>query len=135
LILTASLTWHIAPPTGWHWPRCAAKDTGRKTGSPFFRPSFTRVGSDHADVQIFLKAHNERNLAEYEGRMEIDEGLLADLIRCAKKLEAAVWKTRSARRRLKLSHRPLRDSGLAALPQFPAEPSVPGSVGVANNQR
>lgn len=63
-----------------------------ETGSPFFRPSFTRVGSDHADVQIFLKAHNERNLAEYEGRMEIDEGLLADLIRCAKKLEAAVGK-------------------------------------------
>jgi hypothetical protein len=50
------------------------------------------VGSDHADVQIFLRAHNERNLAEYEGRMEIDEGLLADLIRCAKKLEVAVGK-------------------------------------------
>ena len=43
-------------------------------------------------MQIFLKTHNERNLAEYEGRMEIDEGLLADLIRCAKKLEAAVGK-------------------------------------------
>jgi hypothetical protein len=50
------------------------------------------VGSDIADVQIFLKAHNERNLAEYEGRMEIDEGLLADLIRCTKKLEAALAK-------------------------------------------
>jgi hypothetical protein len=50
------------------------------------------LGSDNADVQIFLKAHNERNLAEYEGRMEIDEGLLADLIRCTKKLEAAVGK-------------------------------------------
>jgi hypothetical protein len=48
------------------------------------------LGSDKADVQIFLKAHNERNLAEYEGRMEIDEGLLADLIRCTKKLAAAV---------------------------------------------
>jgi len=41
-------------------------------------------------VQIFLKAHNERNLAEYEGRTEIDEGLLADLIRCTKKLETAL---------------------------------------------
>jgi hypothetical protein len=41
--------------------------------------------------RFFLKAHNERNLAEYEGRMEI-EGLLADLIRCTKKLEAAVEK-------------------------------------------
>jgi hypothetical protein len=50
------------------------------------------LGSEKADVQIFLKAHNERNLAEYEGRMEIDEGLLADLLRCTKKLEAAVAK-------------------------------------------
>jgi hypothetical protein len=48
------------------------------------------LGSDIADVQIFLKAHNERNLAEYEGRTEIDEGLLADLIRCTKKLETAL---------------------------------------------
>ena len=48
------------------------------------------LGSDKADIQIFLRAHNERNLAEYEGRMEIDEGLLADLIRCTKKLENAV---------------------------------------------
>jgi hypothetical protein len=50
------------------------------------------VGSDSADVQIFLKAHNERNLAEYEGRMEIDQPLLTDLIRCTKKLEIAVGK-------------------------------------------
>ena len=39
-----------------------------------------------------LRAHNERNLAEYEGRTEIDEKLLADLIRCIKKLEAEVAK-------------------------------------------
>jgi hypothetical protein len=50
------------------------------------------LGTESADVQLFLKAHNERNLAEYEGRMEIDEGLLADLIRCTKKLETAVRK-------------------------------------------
>jgi hypothetical protein len=50
------------------------------------------VGSDKADVQIFLRAHNERNLAEYEGRTEIDERLLADLIRCTRKLEAEVAK-------------------------------------------
>jgi len=45
------------------------------------------LGSDKSDLQIFLKAHNERNLAEYEGRLEIDQGLLADLIRCTKRLE------------------------------------------------
>jgi hypothetical protein len=50
------------------------------------------LGTTAADVQIFLQAHNERNLAEYEGRMEIDEKLLADLIRCTKTIEAAVAK-------------------------------------------
>ncbi len=50
------------------------------------------VGTDKADVQIFIRAHNERNLAEYEGRTEIDDQLLADLIRCTKKLEADVAK-------------------------------------------
>jgi hypothetical protein len=50
------------------------------------------VGSDRTDVQIFLKAHNERNLAEYEGRTEVDLQLLKDLIRCTKTLEAAVKK-------------------------------------------
>jgi hypothetical protein len=50
------------------------------------------LGSERSDVQVFLRAHNARNLAEYEGRTEIDEGLLADLIRCTKKLEAAVAK-------------------------------------------
>lgn len=50
------------------------------------------LGTDKADIQIFLKAHNERNLAEYEGRIDIDEKLLADLIRCTKNLAAAVGK-------------------------------------------
>jgi hypothetical protein len=50
------------------------------------------LGTSAADVQIFLRAHNERNLAEYEGRMEIDEKLLADLIRRTKALEATVAK-------------------------------------------
>jgi hypothetical protein len=50
------------------------------------------LGSDKSDVQIFLKSHSERNLAEYEGRLEIDEGVLADLIRCTKKLETTVAK-------------------------------------------
>jgi hypothetical protein len=50
------------------------------------------LGSDKSDIQIFLKAHNERNLAEYQGRMEIDQTLLADLIRCTKNLATAVAK-------------------------------------------
>jgi hypothetical protein len=50
------------------------------------------VGSNNVDVQIFSKAHNERNLAEYEGRTEVDERLLVDLIRCTTALEEAVGK-------------------------------------------
>jgi len=50
------------------------------------------LGTDAADIQIFLRAHNERNLAEYEGRMEIDKKLLSQLVRCTKTLEAAVAK-------------------------------------------
>ena len=50
------------------------------------------LGTSAADVQVFLKAHNERNLAEYQGRIDIDEKLLADLIRCTKALEATVAK-------------------------------------------
>jgi hypothetical protein len=50
------------------------------------------VGSDNADIQIFLKAHNERNFAEYQGRMEVDKRLLAELIGCTKKLASVVGK-------------------------------------------
>ena len=50
------------------------------------------LGTDNLDIQTFLRAHNERNLAEYEGRVDIDAELVADLIRCTKKLEVAVGK-------------------------------------------
>lgn len=50
------------------------------------------VGTDKADIQIFLRAHNQRNLAEYEGRTDFSPQLLADLIRCTKTLQAAVAK-------------------------------------------
>ncbi|WP_245312979.1 hypothetical protein [Bradyrhizobium macuxiense] len=47
------------------------------------------VGTSAADIQVFLKAHNERNLAEYQGRQDVDAQLLADLIRCTKTLEVS----------------------------------------------
>lgn len=50
------------------------------------------LGTDRAHIQTFLKAHNERNLAEYEGRTEIDAQLLADLVRSTKALETEVGK-------------------------------------------
>jgi hypothetical protein len=50
------------------------------------------LGTDSAHIQTFLRAHNERNLAEYEGRMEVDAKLLADLLRSTTALEADVGK-------------------------------------------
>lgn len=47
-------------------------------------------GFDSTAIRIFSKSHNERNLAEYEGRTEVDERLLGELIRCAIELEKAV---------------------------------------------
>ncbi|MGH6682398.1 MAG: hypothetical protein ACRECA_00490 [Pseudolabrys sp.] len=43
-----------------------------------------------ATWRVLAKSHDVRNLAEYEGRTEVDEQLLADLIRCTIELEAAV---------------------------------------------
>lgn len=50
------------------------------------------LATNNSDLQIFLKAHNERNLAAYEGRVDIDKKLLIDLIGATKRLEAAVAK-------------------------------------------
>jgi hypothetical protein len=50
----------------------------------------TIEGLNRVALQIFSKCHNERNLMEYEGRTEIDERLLADLIRHTIELEKAM---------------------------------------------
>src|SRR5712671_1626028 len=47
-------------------------------------------GLDPVAVRIFAKSHNECNLAEYEGRTEVDERLLAELIRYTIELQKAV---------------------------------------------
>jgi hypothetical protein len=47
-------------------------------------------GLDPVAVRIFAKSHNERNLAEYEGRTQVDERLLGELIRYTIELQKAV---------------------------------------------
>jgi len=49
----------------------------------------------NADLQIFLRAHNERNLAAYEGRVDIDQKLLAVLTEATKRLQSALGKLSS----------------------------------------
>jgi hypothetical protein len=54
-------------------------------GLPFGKPlygfsgaSHTVDGLDPVALRIFAKSHSERNLAEYEGRTEVDERLLGE---------------------------------------------------------
>lgn len=48
------------------------------------------VGLDAASMRVFAKAHNERNLMEYEGRADIDKAFLAELLKHAQALEKIV---------------------------------------------
>ncbi len=48
------------------------------------------AGLDASIWRVLAKSHDARNLAEYEGRSEVDAQLLIDLIRCATALETAL---------------------------------------------
>lgn len=48
------------------------------------------AGMDGASVRIFSKAHERRNAIEYQGALDRDERLLADLIASTKALRDAV---------------------------------------------
>jgi hypothetical protein len=50
----------------------------------------TVEGLDPLAIRIFAKGHSERNLAEYEGRTEVDGRLLAEMIRYTIELQKAV---------------------------------------------
>ena len=48
------------------------------------------LGLEAAIWRVLAKSHDQRNLAEYEGRSEVDERLLVDLIDCTARLATAV---------------------------------------------
>ena len=50
------------------------------------------LGMDTAVWRTLAKCHQRRNVAEYEGHLEVDEQLLKDLVSCAEKVYAAVSK-------------------------------------------
>ena len=45
---------------------------------------------DKATTRIFSNCHDRRNLAEYEGHFDVDEPLLAELIRVSHQIKALV---------------------------------------------
>jgi len=48
------------------------------------------AGMEASKWRVLSKCHDVRNLAEYEGQTEVDARLLADLLKIASELEAAV---------------------------------------------
>jgi len=52
------------------------------------------VGMDASKWRVLSKCHDLRNLAEYEGQTEVDERLLAELLRVTLELKALVTKLR-----------------------------------------
>ena len=50
------------------------------------------LGMDAAVWRTLAKCHQRRNVAEYEGHLEVDEQLINDLVACAKHVHSAVSK-------------------------------------------
>jgi hypothetical protein len=48
------------------------------------------LGLDSSDWRVLDKSHQRRNLAEYEGILEVDQQLLADLLAVTEKVLSAV---------------------------------------------
>ena len=53
------------------------------------------LGMDTAVWRTLAKSHQRRNVAEYEGHLEVDEQLVSDLVNCAKSVYDSVSKLQS----------------------------------------
>ncbi len=47
------------------------------------------LGLDSAVWRVLAKCHDQRNIAEYQGHLEVDEQLLKDLMACAEEVYSA----------------------------------------------
>src|SRR5258706_15239082 len=77
-------------PRQWSRPPVGARSPAPRRLS--FRKPHHGVSDARAHAGNGARPYNERNLAEYQGRMEIDAKLLADLLRSTKALETEVVK-------------------------------------------
>ena len=73
----------MAQPTRWHGYRSDARYI-------VFQCLQHTLGLERAKWRVLDKCHNARNLAEYEGHIDIDQQLLAELISIAEELQIAV---------------------------------------------
>jgi len=66
----------------WHWPPCDRSDNRYLV----FQCLEQTIGLENAKWRVLDKCHKQRNLAEYEGHLEITPQLLQELIEVSKEL-------------------------------------------------
>jgi hypothetical protein len=69
---------------------CAGTDTVRKIVMSYFQAVPHTLGVGAQITRLLSKAHELRNLAEYEGHFDVDTRFLADLLSAVAQLEANV---------------------------------------------
>ena len=76
-------------PTPWRLPPFACTAIALKTATWFFNVSST-ADLPNPQWRVLDQAHNKRNLAEYEGYLEVDESLVTAMIRVVRVVESSV---------------------------------------------
>lgn len=79
--MKAASIWLTTRHTPCHSRRCDGTDTGRKADTTYFYASFHTLKLPNAQWRVLGDAHRKRNLAEYEGDVEIDGTLLEAVLR------------------------------------------------------
>jgi hypothetical protein len=70
----------------WRWRRCASTVTGPARYLVFQCLQHT-IDLPNEQWRMLDQAHRKRNLAEYEGDMDVDEQLVAALLRVAREVK------------------------------------------------
>ena len=68
----------------WPWPACGFVAIGRRAGSFVFQVLPHTLGLPPTTWRVLSKGHEARNVAEYEGAIDLDERLVDDLIGAAR---------------------------------------------------
>jgi hypothetical protein len=79
----------MAPGIRRLWRHCGGTVIAAKTASPFFNACSTPWVAPHR-WRVLDAAHQKRNLAEYEGYLDVEESLVVELIALVQDLIANV---------------------------------------------
>ena len=72
------------------WQRCAIGGTGRSRVIWYFSVCNTRLICNKEQWRVLDQAHLKRNLAEYEGDVDVDEKLVEALMRVTREVAKRV---------------------------------------------